>query len=107
VITNSISSLLLGSVAALFFMLLMALFKKLRWYIVVENYVHVLFALMGISGGLISPLFVSESLKDINFNLLMPNYLPSTQNQFVGVGISMAIGLVGGLIVSPMINLVN
>ena len=107
VINNVLGSLILGSAAALVFMLLMSLFKKLRWHFVVENYVHVLFALMGTGGGLISPLFVSEAHNNNGFNTLLQNYLPTTQNQFIGVGLSIAIGLFGGLLVSPIINFVN
>lgn len=59
VINSALSSLLLGSGAALIYILLRKLEMKTKWYVVVENHVHILFGLMGAFGGLISSLFLS------------------------------------------------
>lgn len=75
-----------------------------------------IYALIGAFAGLASGIFVhfssSNTLLDfsskISTNKNYSNYLlPSVGDQLTGVGISIAIGLIGGLIISPFICFIN
>jgi len=72
--------------------------------------------LIGAFAGLASAIFIhfssSNVLLDFSSKVVnnsnYSNYLlPTVADQLTGVGISMAIGLVGGLIISPFICFIN
>jgi ammonia channel protein AmtB len=71
--------------------------------------VFYLYAVMGTMGGLASAIFVSEAAKDASFTSITDAgyVLPQYSSQFIGVGISAALGIVSGLILSPLICLMN
>lgn len=109
-INNSLSALLLGVGAAMLLVLFLRLDKVTRWAIVVENYVFYLYAILGACAGLASAIFANESSSDGNYNFTSSSTtyaLPKYANQFIGVGISSAISIIGGLALSPFICLIN
>jgi hypothetical protein len=75
----------------------------------VENSVFYLYTVMGTFGGLASAIFASQAAQDTNFSSIssIGYVLPSYQNQFIGVGLSLGIGLVSGLIMAPLICFMN
>lgn len=64
---------------------------------------------MGACGGLASAIFAQQSSFDSNYTSIKNiNYMvPAYWNQFIGVGISAGMGIGGGLILAPLICLVN
>lgn len=110
IINNSLSALLLGVGAAMLLVLFLQLDRLTRWVIVVENYVFYLYAVLGACAGLASAIFAHESNSDSNYNFTSSSslyVLPYYANQFIGVGISSAISIIGGLVLSPFICLIN
>jgi ammonia channel protein AmtB len=112
IINDTLSALLLGIGASVMLISLLQLDKLIRWRIVVENYVFYLYAIIGACAGFASAIFSYESTSDSNYNFSSSSYatnfsLPVYYNQFIGVGISAGIGIVGGLILSPLICLIN
>jgi ammonia channel protein AmtB len=109
IIDDSLSALLLGVGAAIIHVSLFQLEKVLRWIVVVENYVFYLFAVLGACGGLVSAIFVTQSRNNSSFtSITYSGYvLPAYWNQFIGVGISAAMGLAGGAALAPLICLLN
>lgn len=108
-INNSLQALLLGVGAAIVHVSLLQLDKVIRWMVVVENLVFYLFAVIGTLAGLASAIFASQAGKDTTFTSITSTgyILPSSQDQLVGVGISVALGTLSGLVLSPVICLMN
>lgn len=108
-IDNSLQSLLLGVGTAIVHVCLLQLEQVIRWKVVVENLVFYLFAVIGTLAGLASAIFASQAGKDTVFTSITSTgyVLPSSQDQLIGVGISVALGTISGLILSPAICLMN
>ena len=108
-INNSLEALLLGVGAAFVHIGLLQLDKLIRWRVVVENSVFYLFAVIGTLGGLVSAIFAAQAANDTILSSITDSgyTIPTSQNQLVGVGISVALGTISGLILSPVICLMN
>jgi len=109
-ISNSVGAILMGVTAGGFHIIFQRIESRMRRYVLIENNVFFTFALQGLFGGLLSAIFVYLA-NTYNFAKYSANSeiysLPAWTGQLIGSGISAGIGLLGGLILSPVICLIN
>lgn len=107
-INNNVGSLLLGVGAAVLLVALLQLDTKIRWAVVVENYVLYLYAIIGACGGLASAIFADQSSSNSSFSNMPQGYaLQTPTNQLTGVGISAGIGIGGGVLLGLLLCLIS